>query len=261
MSEPVLFSQTQNVGTITLNRPARLNVLTLSMARELLPVVQRSVDDQSIRCVVITGAGRAFCAGADLREFQAHQSDSGKFLEQLASAMDEIILAIRALPKPAVAAINGATAGGGLSLALACDLRIAAENATFSEAFARIGLVPDNGATFFLPRLVGLTKATELFLTGAVIDAKEAERIGLVTRVMPQENFMERVNQWATQLANGPTAAYARMKALINQSFTHDLPSQLAAERAAQGQSAETQDFREGLNAFLEKRAARFVGA
>lgn len=265
MSNPtILFAVADGVATITLNRPAALNAFNQQMAEELLDAIARCASDPAVRAVVITGAGKGFCAGGDLKAMKQALDDGANpatFFQAPLAAINRAVLAIRQCPKPVMAAVNGPAAGAGMNLALACDVRLATEKARFTEAFLNVGLIPDAGGTFFLPRIVGLAKATELFLTGQIIDTAEAERLGIVHKVIPDAEFAETVTAWAILLAQRPTAAVGRLKALLNAGLlTDDLAAQLERERAAQEASAHTVDFGEGIRAFFEKRMPEFTG-
>ena len=198
----VLEDRSEAVFTIRLNRPNRLNALSTEMARALVKALLKASRDDSIRAVVITGEGRGFCAGGNLKMLQdARQRKANGELKDLLEAGKEIIVAISTMNKPVIASVNGAAAGGGMNMALACDFRIASDAATFGESFAQVGLFPDFGGTFFLPRLVGHSRAAELFFTGEMVDAKEAYRIGLVNRVVAADKLPEETKKWADQLA------------------------------------------------------------
>lgn len=250
------------VGVITLNRPESLNALNTEVGREF----QAAIGDgrkRGVRAIVLTGAGRAFCAGGDLREMQKIAQQEGKveaFFDEPLRQLNECILMIRRTPLPFVAAVNGAASGGGCNLALACDLVIAGENARFNQAFIKIGLVPDCGGTFILPRLVGWKRAAEMMMTGDVVTAARALEMGMINAVVPDDELMARALAMAEKLAQAPTAAIGRIKELLEASATNDYGGQLELERQTQIQSGLTKDFREGVAAFLEKRSPKFVG-
>jgi 2-(1,2-epoxy-1,2-dihydrophenyl)acetyl-CoA isomerase len=246
------------VATITLDRPDALNALTIGMKGELLAAFRTVARDRAIRAVVLTGAGRAFCAGQDLKERLA--SDAPPLAVEVRERYNPIVRAMRDLDQPIVGAINGVAAGAGASLALACDLRVAAEAATFALAFGRIGLVPDSGATWFLPRLVGQAKAAELALLSEPLSAAEAERWGLVSRVVPTDRVLEEARAMALRLAALAPVALALTKHALDRSWGRDLPTALEDEAYLQGIAGATQDHAEGLAAFLEKRPPRFTG-
>lgn len=246
------------VATITLDRPDALNALTVPLKHELLTALERVAADPSVRAVVLTGAGRAFCAGQDLRERQA--PDAPPLAEEIRLRYNPLIRAMRALDKPIVGAINGVAAGAGASLAFACDVRIAAVGATFLLAFGRVGLVPDSGATWLLPRLVGGAKAAELALTTDPLSAADAERFGLVARVVAADALGAEAHALAARLAAGAPRALALTKRALEQSWGATLDEQLETEADFQGEAGATADHAEGIAAFLERRSARFTG-
>jgi 2-(1,2-epoxy-1,2-dihydrophenyl)acetyl-CoA isomerase len=250
------------VGIITLNRPNSLNALTTEVARDFQAAVAE-VQERGARAIVLTGAGRAFCAGGDLREMQRMAESEGKveaFFDEPLSLLNECILLIRRTPVPFIAAVNGAASGGGCNLALACDLVIAAEGARFNQAFIKIGLVPDCGGTFILPRLVGWKRAAELMMTGDVVTAGNALEMGMINLVVPDQELLARALAMAEKLAQAPTVAIGRIKELLEASATNDYGGQLELERKAQIKAGLTKDFREGVAAFIEKRPPKFVG-
>jgi 2-(1,2-epoxy-1,2-dihydrophenyl)acetyl-CoA isomerase len=246
------------IATITLDRPDALNALTLTMKRELLSALRSVARDRSVRSVVLTGAGRAFCAGQDLRE--RLESGAAPLAIELRERYNPIIRAMRAMDKPIVGAINGVAAGAGASLAFACDIRIAAEGASFLLAFGRIGLVPDSGATWLLPRLVGPAKAAELALLGDPFTAADAERFGLVARVVPANDLASIARDVAARLAALAPQALALTKRALQRSWSIDLDEALDDEAFRQGIAGATADHAEGLAAFIEKRPPRFTG-
>ena len=247
------------VATITLDRPDALNALTGPMLADLLAAFRRIARDRAVRVVVLTGAGRAFCAGQDLKERLA--LDALPLAVVVRERYNPIIAAMRALDLPIVGAINGVAAGAGASLAFACDVRLAAETASFALAFARIGLVPDSGATWFLPRLVGPARAAELALTGATLTAGEAERLGLVARVVPAETLAAEARDVASTLAALAPVALAQTKRALERSWSLDLETALEEEAWRQGIAGATEDHAEGIAAFVEKRSPRFRGS
>jgi 2-(1,2-epoxy-1,2-dihydrophenyl)acetyl-CoA isomerase len=256
-STSLIIETRDGVATITLNRPSKLNALNEEMLREISVAIGDMGDDQQVKAIIITGAGRAFCSGADLSEENFSAPDKTRWFETLQKA-NRIITGIRNIPKPVIAAINGIAAGGGCNLALACDIIIASEKATFSEIYITRGLHPDLGGIYFLPRLVGIAKASDLFLTGRTIDAAEADRIGLISRVVPEEQLEKTSHDIALVLAQGPTLAIQMIKASINQSLLMDLNTVLESEARAQSMIATTKDFQEGLKAFFDKRKPVF---
>ncbi len=260
--ETIKIEITDGVQLITLNRPDSLNAFDEAMKRELLAAFKAAERDEAVRCLVITGAGRAFGSGQDLAELKgSYLSDEPIELgDTLRKAYNPLISEMRSIDKPIIAAVNGVAAGAGCSLALACDLRIASEKASFMEAFVHVGLIPDCGSTFFLPRLVGVGKAMELCFTGEKIKADQALELGIVNRVVPAEELITSAMAWAQQLAAMPTKAIGLTKRLINQAYRNDLNDQLEAEAFAQATAGKTKDHREGVLAFLDKRQAKFEG-
>ncbi|MFN2501343.1 MAG: enoyl-CoA hydratase-related protein [Pyrinomonadaceae bacterium] len=260
--ETVLYESSAGVARITMNRPDALNALSQQLTQDLSAAIQQAVEDNA-RAVVLTGSGRAFCSGGDLREMQSIGEQEGRaeaYLEAPLAALHHLISTIRKTPIPFIAAVNGVCAGAGTNLALACDLIVASEDATFREAFVRIGLTPDCGGTFFLPRAVGEKVAAELFMTGDSVAAERALAIGMINRVVSSESLMTEANQLAAKLAPGPTAAIGRIKRMLNASFANDLRGQLDLEHECQMESGRSTDFREGVSAFFEKRPPNFSG-
>jgi len=250
------------VCVITLNRPERLNALTVEVGKEFQVAVGEALEREA-RAIVLTGAGRAFCAGGDLREMQEIAGKEGRleaFFDEPLRVLNDTVLLIRNAPVPFIAAVNGAASGGGCNLALACDLVLAAESARFNQAFIKIGLSPDCGGTFILPRLVGWKRAAELMFTGDMLTAQRAAEMGMINGVVPEAELMAQALALADRLANAPTAAIGQIKKLLEASATNDYGGQLDLERQAQIQSGKTKDFVEGVAAFLEKRPPRFVG-
>lgn len=247
------------VGTITLNRPERLNAFFGSMREEIADGLAELGRDDSVRAVVVTGAGRAFCAGADVR-YLGDLMEAGAIDEasRLVEAGRRVVRTLAEMPKPAIAALNGPAAGGGANLALACDLRIASERASIGQTFNRIGLHPDWGGTYFVPRLVGPARAAELFFLADMVDAAEAERIGLVNRVVPHERLMDAVREMAERLAEKPAPAIRLAKRAIRRSLDAGLDEMLDYEVEAQRACFLSPEAREGIRAFLEKRVPDF---
>jgi 2-(1,2-epoxy-1,2-dihydrophenyl)acetyl-CoA isomerase len=246
------------IATIALDRPEALNALTIPMKEELLAVFQRIGRDRAVRTVVLTGTGRAFCVGQDLKE--RLEPDPTPLAVEVRERYNPIIRAMRSLPQPIVGAINGVAAGAGASLAFACDLRIAAEGADFVLAFGRIGLVPDSGATWFLPRLVGPAKAAELALLGSALSAAEAQRFGLVVSVVPTEALAGEARAMAERLAALAPRALAHTKRALERSWSVGLDDALEDEALRQGIVGATTDHAEGIAAFIQKRPPRFTG-
>lgn len=260
--ETVEYSFQNNVSLIKMNRPEALNALSLQLGIDLRAAVEKAISDNA-RAVVLTGSGRAFCSGGDLREMKAIGEKEGKieaFLDTPLKALHDVIRLIRETPVPFIAAVNGVCAGAGTNFALACDLVIAAENASFNEAFVLIGLSPDCGGTFFLPRAVGEKIAAELFMTGGTVDAQRAYSIGMINRVVPAETLIEEASSMAAKLAAGPTGSYGRIKQMLNATFSNTLSEQLDLEAECQLESGRSEDFKEGVTAFFEKRHPNFSG-
>jgi 2-(1,2-epoxy-1,2-dihydrophenyl)acetyl-CoA isomerase len=256
--ETIQFSQEGAVATVALNRPEALNAINIKLGEELLECLERCAEDASIRAVILTGRGRAFFAGADLRQVKENLDDAPHFLKQIIHSLHPAVSVIRRMPKPVICAVNGVAAGAGFSLVICCDIVIAAESARFTMAYVNIGLNPDGSSTFFLPRLLGLQRASWLFLTGDMVDARRGEELGFVNQVVKDEELMDTANALARRLAAGPTLAMGRAKALINQSLSESLETQMENETRAIAASATTEDFREGISAFLGKRPPNF---
>jgi 2-(1,2-epoxy-1,2-dihydrophenyl)acetyl-CoA isomerase len=258
---PVLIARKNGVATITLNRPERLNAIDGALGHALVEALHRAAQDAEIRAVVLTGAGRGFCSGGDLgllREAREHQAVEK--LEGLLRSGKQIVLAIASMPKPVIAAVNGPAAGAGCNLALACEICIASDSATFTQSFAKLGLFPDFGATYFLPRLVGVARAAELLYTAETLDATEALRLGLVSRVVPQDRLAEEAAAIAGRLAAAPPLVLRGIKQALFTDNRKALEQALEEEIRWQIRCFESKDSREGLLAYFEKRAPRFRG-
>ena len=256
--EPISFDIQNGIAGLTLNRPEKFNSFNREMALMLQKYLDECAENDAVRCLYITGAGKAFCAGQDLAEATDPQ---GPAMERIVEEhYNPIIRKIRSIEKPVIAGVNGVAAGAGANIALACDIVLAASSASFIQAFSKIGLIPDSAGTFFLPRVVGEKFAAELLMTGDAIEAERALRIGMINRVVPAAELMLQATELAQKLAAGPTAALGRIKKMINASYSNDLRSQLALEAECQLESGRSPDFREGVTAFFDKRAANFSG-
>lgn len=255
--DPILYDISEGVARITLNRPDVMNALSSELRVQMLAKLQRAATEA--RVVVITGAGRAFCSGQDLADARK-LGDEVPFEQILNEEYVPLLNAIYDCPIPTIAAVNGAAAGAGANLALAADVVIAAESASFIQAFTRIGLIPDAGGTWWLPRQIGAARAMGACLFADKITARQAEAWGMIYEVMPDAEFEARVAARAAHLAQGPTSAYRALKQAIRSSFDNDLSAQLALEARLQGAAGKTHDFHEGVAAFLEKRPPRFRG-
>jgi 2-(1,2-epoxy-1,2-dihydrophenyl)acetyl-CoA isomerase len=260
MSNGIGYDVAGGVATITLDRPASLNSLTVEMKVGLLDAVERAGSDDAVRAVLLTGAGRAFCVGQDLREHADDLGSGRTDLNTVTEHYNPIVTALTSLPMPVVAAVNGMAAGAGAALALACDFRIAAEDAGFLMAFARVGLGPDSGSSWTLQRLVGLGRATAMLMLAEPVTAAQALEMGMVNAVVPGADLMPTATELAARLAAGPTVAYAAIKRTIGFAASHDLPASLAQEAEAQARCGATEDHRNAVEAFLAKQQASFTG-
>jgi 2-(1,2-epoxy-1,2-dihydrophenyl)acetyl-CoA isomerase len=261
--QDIRYEVRNGVGWLRLNRPDKLNALTTRLAQETLDVLAAAREDEGVRCLVITGEGRGFSAGQDLTEFTGATGRGDTVLdvaEHLRSGYNRMITSIVEFPMPVVAGVNGVAAGAGLSLALACDVRIASDAARFLQAFVKIGLVPDSGSNWLLPRVVGFARALELSITGDTVDAAEALRIGLVHRVVAADEFEGAVAEYAERMARAPTLAIGATKALMTEALRLSLTETLEREAVTQADLAGSTDFAEGIGAFLEKRRPNFTG-
>lgn len=259
---PCRYEEAGGVAVITLDRPDVLNAFDDDLGFATLDAVRRASDDSSARCIVITGAGRAFSSGEDLGALQADY-ESGRtppLGDTLTNRYNPLIRAVRSAPKPVLAAVNGVAAGAGASLALACDFRIASEKAKLVLAFVKVGLVPDSGAVWFLTKMIGASRAWELAATGEPLSAEDAAACGIVHRLVPADEFEDAWRAWAAELAAGPTRAYALTKQLVNHAASASLDDQLDLEVGAQSEAGATDDHLEGVQAFLGKRAPQFKG-
>ena len=259
MTESILSKIENNVAHITLNRPEVFNSFNREMALNLQEVLDSCEKNHEVRAIIITGSGKAFCAGQDLKEVTSPELNPG-FKKILDEHYNPIITRIRNIKKPIVAAVNGVAAGAGANIALACDIVVAHEKVSFIQAFSLIGLIPDSAGTFFLPRLIGFQKASALAMLGDKVSAEEAERLGMIYKVISLENFEEEVKQLAIKLAQMPTLALGKIKEAFNESLTNNLEQQLALESKLQIEAAQTEDYKEGVAAFMEKRQPNFKG-
>lgn len=257
--DPILLQKENGIAKIILNRPKSFNSFNREMALKFQSALDDCQKDVSVRSVVITGEGKAFCAGQDLVEVTDQAQNPG-FQKILDEHYNPIIKRIRTTYKPIIAAVNGVAAGAGANIALACDIVIASENASFIQAFSSIGLIPDSAGTFFLPRLIGLQKASALAMLGEKVSANDAEKMGMIYKVFSVENFQAEVDKMAQKMANMPTKGLALTKKAFNQSLANDLDEQLELESKLQIEASETEDYHEGVAAFLEKRKANFKG-
>lgn len=256
--QAILYSISNNILTVTLNRPDVFNAANEQMKKELLDAFKQAEKDPSVRCIILRGAGdKAFCSGQDLKEYQDAKSSMKKMLEE---GYNPIIKQMRSIEKPVIGMINGVAAGAGFSFALACDLRIMSDKAKLIQAFVRIGLVADSGSHWFLPRLVGTAKAFEYAATGKDIDATEAEKVGLVNKVVPHAELEKETYALAEKLTQGAPKAIGIIKRTLNKSLTMTFDDLLAYEAMMQEVAAQTDDHKEGLAAFIEKRPAKFNG-
>jgi len=259
--EHLNVTEESGIVTITLNRPEKLNAFAGHMRRDLAEALEQAGSDRDVRVVVITGAGRAFSAGGDVGSMaELMEREDAEEFARLLGAARRVVTTIRQMTKPVIAAINGPASGAGCNLALACDLRLAAASATFTQSFVRVGLHPDWGGTYFLPRLVSPNKACELFFLGDAIDAPEALRLGLVNRVVPDDELAGETQKMAARLRNAPPDAIAMAKQAVYMGQSETLERMLQYETDAQLRCFESQDGKEGVRAFLEKRDPKFTG-
>ena len=255
----ILLNIKNKIAFITLNRAEVFNSFNREMALSLQTILDQCEANDEVHAIVISGAGKAFCAGQDLKEVTSAELNPG-FKAILDEHYNPIISRLRSIEKPIIAAVNGVAAGAGANIALACDIVVANENAAFIQAFSKIGLVPDSAGTFFLPRLIGMQKATALMMLGDKVSAKEAVELGMIYKSFPADQFEEEVNKLAETMANMPTLALGLTKRLLNKSLTNSLEEQLAMESKLQIQAAESHDYNEGVTAFVEKRKPEFRG-
>ena len=269
-SDELIYTKREGIATLRMNRPQKMNAFTRRMYQQIVDIIKEAASDEEVRVMVVTGTGRAFCVGADVKSLEkGFEIKPGSMVDEDDDAETDtkgegegnvLTLLLQRMNKPVIAAINGLTAGGGLDAACACDIRIASEKATFSSVFVRRGLVPTMGGTYFLPRLVGIDKACELIWTGDLIDAREAERIGLVTKVVPHEELEAATEDLALKLIRGAPLAIAGAKGLIYRGLSMELETAMSYIMEVYTSLAQTEDHREAITAFLEKREPVFKG-
>lgn len=258
MSDAILLNVESGVATVTLNRPKVFNSFNREMALALQGVLDQCKESEEVRCIVIKGEGKAFCAGQDLAEVSGPENPG--FQSILAEHYNPIVTRIREINKPVIAAVNGVAAGAGANIALCCDIVIATESASFIQAFSKIGLIPDSGGTFFLPRLVGFQKASALMMLGEKISANDAEKMGMIYKVFSDESFNDEVIKLATTLSQLPTYGLALTKKALNQAMTNSFEQQLQLEESLQIKAGRSEDYKEGVASFMEKRKPQFKG-
>jgi 2-(1,2-epoxy-1,2-dihydrophenyl)acetyl-CoA isomerase len=254
------LTRADGVATITLNRPDAFNAFNLALGREVFDAALEVDEDRSVRCVVLTGSGRAFCAGGDVKEFVDNLPRIGAHVKELTTYLHGAVSRLCRSDKPVIVALNGIAAGGGFALALTGDVVVAAESAKLTMAYSKIAATPDGSSTYFLPRLVGLRRALDLYLTNRVLTAKEALEWGLITRVVPDAELRSAVDALARELAEGPTLAFGGAKRLFHQSTWESLETQMELEAQSIARSGRTADFREGVTAFANKQTPKFTG-
>ncbi|MBZ9627376.1 enoyl-CoA hydratase/isomerase family protein [Psychroflexus sp. CAK1W] len=259
MDSSILLTVQNQVAYIRFNRPNKFNSFNREMAFALQKTLDDCIRNEEVRAIVLTGEGKAFCAGQDIQEITDPEQHPG-FKQILEDHYNPIITRIRNIEKPVIAAVNGVAAGAGANIALSCDIVVASEQASFIQAFSKIGLIPDSAGTFFLPRLIGFQRASALAMLGDKVDAVEAERMGMIYKYFSAETYQAEVEQLAEKLAKMPTKALAYTKKALNKSFNNSLEEQLALESEYQIAAANTEDYEEGVAAFMEKREAKFKG-
>jgi 2-(1,2-epoxy-1,2-dihydrophenyl)acetyl-CoA isomerase len=259
MYNTVTYSIENGICSIALNRPEVFNSFNEELSAEFIDALKKATKDESIRVVIITGTGKAFCSGQDLKDIQG-KTDTRSLSDSVLKRYNPMILAIREMAKPVICRLNGVAAGAGASLALACDIVVASETASLIEVFANVGLVPDSGSSFFLPRLVGYNKAFELITLASKVTAKEAQELGIIYKVVSPEELDNAVAELAQRYASGPTKTYGMIKKMLNKAYTADLPEMLQYEAYSQEIAGKSQDYKEGVAAFVEKRKPQFTG-
>ncbi len=263
MGQAVKLEQDGGLAVVTLDRPEAMNALNMDMSEGLLDAVVACDEDPKVRAVMITGGDSAFCAGGDIRAMLENADEEGRvgaYLKKLTVGLHAAVATIARMPKPVIAAVNGTAAGAGFSLAMGCDLILAADTAKFTMAYTKIALVPDGSSTYYLPRLVGSRRALDLMLTNRVLSASEARDIGIVSEVYPEKDFAAKARAFAADLATGPTQAFGLAKRLVTQSGAESLETQMEHERRAIALCGNSEDFREGTAAFMEKRKPSYAG-
>ena len=258
-SSSILLKIENNIAFITLNRPEVFNSFNREMALKLIDTFEDCKSNDEVRAIVLTGNGKAFCAGQDLKEVTSPELNPG-FKKILEEHYNPIIKQIRTIEKPVIAAVNGVAAGAGANIALACDIVIASDDASFIQAFSKIGLIPDSAGTFFLPRLIGFQKASALAMLGDKINAQEAERLGMIYKYVSVNEFEDSIQKLASKMAQMPTRALGLIKKTLNESLSNNLNDQLALESKHQIEAASSEDYNEGVAAFIEKRKPNFKG-
>lgn len=258
MYNTLLFNNENGICQITLNRPDVFNSFNEEMSAEFIDAIKKATKDETIRVVVVTGSGKAFCSGQDLKDIQG--KDTRSLADSVVRRYNPMIMGLRDMPKPIICKLNGVAAGAGASLALACDMIVAAENASLIEVFANVGLVPDSGSSFFLPRLVGYNKAFELISLANKVSAIEAQTLGIINKVVAAEELDNAVNELAMRFATGPTKTYGMIKKMLNKAYTANLQEMLQYEAYSQEIAGRSDDYKEGVKAFIEKRKPAFKG-
>lgn len=259
MYNTLLYTIENSICSITLNRPDVFNSFNEELSAEFIDALKKAGKDEAVRVVVISGSGKAFCSGQDLKDIQG-QSGQRSLSDSVLRRYNPMIAAIRDMAKPVICKLNGVAAGAGASLTLACDIIVASETASLIEVFANVGLVPDSGSSFFLPRLVGYNKAFELISLASKVTAKEAQQMGIIYKVVAPEELDTAVNELAQRYATGPTKTYGMIKKMLNKAYTANLAEMLQYEAYCQEMAGKSEDYKEGVAAFVEKRKPQFKG-